>query len=539
MSTTFIKVPRYLRGFEPHRVVHRFADVFILGGGLAGMRAALAVDPRLTVFVVTKDEIRESNSSYAQGGIATVMDPSDSFEDHVQDTMIAGGALCDREVVEMVVRSAPQRVQELIDWGTHFDAVNGELQLGREGGHQHNRILHALGDATGQEIMRTVIARTRQAANVEIWENSFTLDLLVDEGRCVGALVQHPKFGTMMVWAKQTIICTGGAGQLYRETTNPDVATGDGHAMAFRAGALIRDMEFIQFHPTVLYIAGSSRSLITEAVRGEGAHLVDVFGYRFMQDYDSRLELAPRDVVARAITAQMVKTRHPNVYLQLSHLGEDFVRRRFPGIARTCAEFGIQIATDPIPVRPGAHYMIGGVVVDMDGRTSIPGLWAAGEVTASGLHGANRLASNSLLEGLVYGVRAGEGASAAAADEPPQLNARRLAFATSPASGEALDLVDIRNSLQSLMWRSVGVVRHAEGLQAARHSIEQWCRYVLERQVDTVYGWETQNLLTVARLVVEAALQRAESRGVHLRSDFPDTDDAHGLRHTQMRRGPD
>ena len=536
MSLISISVPRYLAGFDPHRVMHRFTDILIIGGGLAGMRAALAIDPRQTVFVVTKDEIRESNSSYAQGGIATVMDPSDSFEDHVRDTLTAGGALCDREVVEMVVRAAPQRVRELIQWGTNFDAENGELQLGREGGHQHNRILHALGDATGQEIMRTVIARTRTAANVEIWENTFTLDLLVDEGRCVGAFVQHAQFGRMMVWAKQTIVCTGGAGQLYRETTNPDVATGDGHAMSFRAGARMRDMEFVQFHPTVLYIAGSSRSLITEAIRGEGAYLVDVAGYRFMQDYDPRLELAPRDVVAQAITAQMAKTRHPNVYLQLSQLDPEYVRRRFPGIARTCAEFGIDIATDPIPVRPGAHYMIGGVAIDIDGRTSIPGLWAAGEVTTSGLHGANRLASNSLLEGIVYGVRVGEAASAAAADSPPQLNARGLRHAPAAPSGESLDTVDIRNSLQSLMWRSVGVVRNAEGLQAARHSIEQWCRYVLERQVDTVYGWETQNLLTVARLVVEAALQRTESRGVHLRSDYPTADDAHWLQHTEFER---
>ncbi len=348
--------------------------------------------------------------------------------------------------------------------------------------------------------------------------------------------VQHPKFGRMMVWARQTIVCTGGAGQLYRETTNPDVATGDGHAMAFRAGAHIRDMEFIQFHPTVLYIAGSSRSLITEAVRGEGAYLVDVNGYRFMQDYDPRLELAPRDVVAQAITAQMAKTRHPNVYLQLSHLDTDYVRRRFPGISHTCAGFGIDVATDPIPVRPGAHYMIGGISVDLDGRTSLPGLWAAGEVSASGLHGANRLASNSLLEGIVYGVRAGEAASVAAADSPPKLDARRLSHTPTLPPSESLDTMDIRNTLQSLMWRAVGVVRSAEGLHSARQSIEQWCRYVLPRQMDSVYGWETQNLLTVARLVVESALQRTESRGVHLRSDFPDSDDVHWLRHTELVR---
>jgi L-aspartate oxidase len=338
------------------------------------------------------------------------------------------------------------------------------------------------------------------------------------------------------VWAKQTILCTGGAGQIYRETTNPDVATGDGHALAYRAGAELRDMEFMQFHPTMLYIAGGSRSLITEAMRGEGARLIDATGRRFMPDYDERAELAPRDVVSRAIVAQMEKTRHASVYLDLSHLDAAHVRARFPGIAKTCAEFGIDIATDPIPVRPGAHYMIGGLTIDHDGRTTLAGLWAAGEVTSSGLHGANRLASNSLLEGLVFGARAGAGASRAAGEEPDSFHAIRLENAAVVAPSEPLDLVDIRNSLKSLMWRAAGVRRNGPQLAAAAETIRRWCGYALHRQLTNPDGWELQNMLTVASLVVGAALNRQESRGVHLRTDFPQPDDAHWRRHLTIAR---
>ncbi|MBW3599202.1 MAG: L-aspartate oxidase, partial [Planctomycetes bacterium] len=386
--------PRYLVPFHPKQVPHYFTDVLIVGGGLAGMRAANAVPPPLSCVIVTKDAVRQSNSSYAQGGIAGVLDPEDRFEDHISDTLTAGAGLCDQRVVEAVVRDAPHRINELIQWGTQFDEQAGELLLGREGGHSHRRIVHALGDATGKEVMRAVIDRTRRLPNVQIWENTFTIDLLTHDGACRGALVWNNRHGKTLLWAKQTIICTGGAGQIYRETTNPAVATGDGHAIAYRAGAEVRDMEFMQFHPTVLYIAGGARSLITEAMRGEGAHLIDHNGRRFMPEYDERAELAPRDVVSQAIVAQMEKTRWPCVYLDLSHLDANLVRRRFPGIAETCAQFGIDIAKDSIPVRPGAHYMVGGVSVDESGRTTLPGLWAAGEVTSSGLHGANRLASN-------------------------------------------------------------------------------------------------------------------------------------------------
>jgi L-aspartate oxidase len=528
--------PRYLVPFHPKRMPHHFTDVLIIGGGLAGLRAALTVDPRLRVLVVTKDSLLQSNSSYAQGGIAGVLDPEDRFENHVADTLAAGGDLCENEIVDLVVREAPLRIRELMAWGARFDEEEGALALGREGGHSHDRIVHALGDATGKEVMRAVIARTQGLTNVETWQNTFTLDLLTFEGVCRGALVWNSLHGKTLVWAKQTILCTGGAGQVYRETTNPAVATGDGHAVAFRAGAELRDMEFMQFHPTVLYIAGSSRSLITEAMRGVGAYLVDRTGRRFMSDYDPRGELAPRDVVSQAIVSQMEKTRHTNVYLDLSHLDSHRVRSRFPGIAAVCAEFGIDIATDRIPVRPGAHYMIGGVTVDGEGRTTLPGLWAAGEVSSTGLHGANRLASNSLLEGLVFGAHAGEGASQAALELPDDYRAlplENLAVAESP---EPLDLDDIRHSLKSLMWRSAGVRREAGELEAAKDSISHWCGYVLGRQFSDPAGWQLQNMLSIARLMISAALLREESRGVHLRVDFPAIDNGHWQRHLAFRR---
>ena len=375
-----------------------------------------------------------------------------------------------------------------------------------------------------------MIARARDVLKAQIWQNTFTIDLLTHEDRCRGALVWNERHGKTYVWAKQTILATGGAGQIFRETTNPPVATGDGHAAAYRAGAELMDMEFMQFHPTVLYIAGSSRSLISEAVRGEGAILVDASGVRFMPEYHRLAELAPRDVVSQAIVDRMEKTHHPCVYLDLSALPANAVRARFPGIAKRCREFGLDIAVDRIPVRPGAHYMIGGVKVDLFGATTIPGLWAAGEVTSSGLHGANRLASNSLLEGLVFGARAGAAASAAALAEPDRFEAIPLENKPIAPPGEQLDLQDIRNSLKSLVWRAAGVRRSADGLREAARTIDGWQRYALTQQFPTAEGWELQNMLTVARVMIAAALRREESRGVHLRTDFPRQDDEHWRR---------
>ena len=531
-------VPRYLAPFQPKRVPHVFTDVLIIGGGLAGLRTALEIDPKLSVLVVTKGDLSQSNSIHAQGGIAGVLGPNDRIEDHVADTILAGGTLCDRKVVERIIREGPARIKELVDWGTKFDQSNGTLALTREGGHGHQRVAHALGDATGKEVMRVIVERVSRAAHIEPWQDTFSLDLLTHDGTCRGALVWNGWHGKTLIWAKQTVLATGGIGQVYRETTNPEVATGDGLAIAYRAGAELRDMEFVQFHPTVLYIAGSSRHLITEAMRGEGAYLVDRNGYRFMPEIDDRAELAPRDVVSWAISNQMERTRHPNVYLDLTHLKADWVRGRFPGIAAICAKFGLDITQDRIPVRPGAHYMMGGVTIDAECRTTVPGLWAAGEVTSSGLHGANRLASNSLLETVVHGTSVGKAVSRVAAEMTDDFRALPLENAQLDPNGEPLDLADIRNSLKSLMWRNVGVRRDADGLREALDNVERWSSYVLEQQFADPTGWELQNMLCVARLMIVAALDREETRGCHVRTDCPDIDEKNWNRHTTFARAP-
>jgi L-aspartate oxidase len=536
---------RYLVRFDPKRVPHMFADVLIIGAGVAGVRAALDVDPKLRVVLVTKDRIDLSNSAWAQGGIAGAMDPSDEISSHAADTIRTGAGLCDEAVVNAVVGAAPELIRELEEFGAVFDQIDGHIALTLEGGHSHPRVVHALGDATGKEMMRALIDKVRGVANVDVWEQTFTIDLLTNVGDslresrvhsrsewttlshvCRGALVWNPHHGKTFVWAKQTILATGGAGRLYRETTNPEIATGDGHAIGFRAAAQVRDMEMMQFHPTVLYIAGSSRHLISEAVRGEGAYLVDASGYRFMGNYDPRMELAPRDSVSRAITDQMAKTHHPCVYLDLRHIAPERIALRFPNIGQLCREFGLDLAHDLIPVRPGAHYMVGGLTIDADGRTTLPGLWAAGEVTSSGLHGANRLASNSLLEGLFFGKLCGRGASAAALEMPDQYAALPLVsdWSDRPGEEEELNLTDLRNSLSSVMWRNVGIRRDAAGLRQAAEQVEFWDGYVSQREFNTVEGWELQNMLLVARLMIASALARTESRGVHFRSDFPETD---------------
>ncbi len=521
---------RYLVSFDPKRVGHHFTDVLIIGGGIAGLRAALEMPADVDALVVTKDQIRESNSTYAQGGIAGVLSPEDRFENHVEDTLTAGAGLCDRTVVEHVVREAPAQIHDLIRFGVQFDLKNGELALTREGGHSHPRIVHALGDATGFEVMRAIIARVRAMPNVRIWDDTFTLDLLTDRGRCVGAVL-HRRGETILVWARETILASGGAGMVYRETTNPPVATGDGMAAAWRAGAELRDLEFVQFHPTVLYVAGAARSLITEAVRGEGAYLRDKNGHRFMLDVDPRAERATRDVVSQAIFRCMERTQHPNVYLDMTHLDPDMVRHRFPGIDRVCRSFGLDITRDLIPVRPGAHYCLGGVTVDIEGRTTLPGLWAAGEVTSSGLHGANRLASNSLLEGLVYGTSCARGAVAEVRRSPQTWSVLPLQYNVAQGDESALDVADITNSLRSLMVRHMGIVRERRRLEEAQRDVAFWCRYALAREFHDRSGWELQNMLTVSQLMIGSALRREESRGCHFRSDFPQRDDEHWQRH--------
>lgn len=535
--------PRYLVSFHPKRMAHRFTDVLIVGSGLAGLRAAVAIDHSLDIVLVTKEDARQSNSHFAQGGIAAVWDPEDRFESHEKDTLSAGKGLCDPAVVERVVRDAPQRVRELIDWGAAFDQAEGILQLGLEGGHSQSRILHALGDATGRELVRVVLHKARELENLSLIENAFTIDLLTDpiEGgpgaRCVGALTWSPTRGIEAIWAKETILAAGGCGQIWRETTNPPVATGDGLAMAYRAGAQLQDMEFMQFHPTVLYVAGSSRWLISEAVRGEGAILRDASGHRFMLEFDPRAELAPRDIVAKAIATQMAKTNRPCVYLDLSHLDPDRMRERFPGITAECEKCGLDFARDPIPVRPGAHYMVGGVRSDARGQTTLPGLWACGEVAATGLHGANRLASNSLLEALVFGFQSGLAASQAAKARASDFRVPAVAHLAGEPAGAELDVADIRNSLRSLMFREVGIERSRDGLARAHESVEFWSQYVLDRQFAEPPGWELQNMLIVADRIIASALERTESRGTHFRADFPNADDARWRVHLAAARG--
>jgi L-aspartate oxidase len=537
---------RYLIPFKASRLPQQFVDVLVIGGGVAGLRSAIAAaEAGADVLVLTKDTLDQSNTWYAQGGIAAVLQPTDTFEAHIDDTEKAGAGLCDDAAVKVVVQEGPERVLELLKWGAHFDQKAGnayDLAFGLEGGHSFARIVHAYGDATGKELAQTLINAVRSREKIRTSENSFAIDLLTDDERCVGAIALID--GQIhLIWAKQTILASGGAGQLYRESTNPRIATGDGHAMAYRAGANVKDMEMMQFHPTTLYVAGASRSLITEAVRGEGAYLVDRDGQRFMQAHHKDAELAPRDVVSRAIIEQIRKTHFPHVYLDVRHLPAGQFRERFPQFTALLKEFDLDPAKDLIPVHPAAHYMIGGVDVDLQGRSSLAGLFAVGEASCSGLHGANRLASNSLLEGLAFGARAGVAAAQGARDGDGRFPLK-LEHSVRSSTRTELDIVDVKSSLRSLMWRNVGIERHSQRLSETREIIDFWARYVMDksflpRAEDSglaIAGWEIQNMLTVASLMANAAHARTESRGVHHRIDYPHRDDAHWRLHLLWRR---
>ena len=545
---------RYLLPFKAGRLPQQFTDVLVVGGGVAGLRAALAASSGgADVLLLTKDTIDQSNTWYAQGGIAAVLQPLDSIESHVHDTLVGGVGLCDEAAVRIVITEGPQRVLELLDWGANFDkATAGSdnahgLAYTREGGHSFARILHAYGDATGKELAQTLIRTVRGRENIRAVERSFVIDLLTDDvpgtpPRCVGVLTMI-EGRVQIIWAKRTILASGGAGQLYRESTNPRIATADGHAMAYRAGARLQDMEMVQFHPTTLYVAGSSRALVTEAVRGEGAYLVDRNGYRFMTDYHEMGELAPRDVVSRAIVEQIRKTHFTHVYLDVRHLPTAPFRERFPSLAKLTDEFDIDVAKDLIPIHPAAHYMIGGVDADEHGMTSLDGLYAVGEAACSGLHGANRLGSNSLLEGLAFGARAGEHAARAAAGVtapfPLSLECR-----LPPSVRTELDVTDVKSSLRSVMWRNVGIERDGDRLTETREIIAFWSRYVMDKAFRpetvgadaAVAGWELQNMLTVSFLIATAAYSRTESRGAHFRLDYPARDDQHWRTHLLWRR---
>lgn len=553
---------RYLIPFHAARLPQQFADVLVIGGGVAGLRSAIAAaDAGVDVLILTKDTVAESNTWYAQGGIAAVLQPTDSVESHVKDTLIGGAGLCDDKAVQIVVEEGPKRVLELLEWGANFDKKAGNphgLAFTLEGGHSFARIIHAYGDATGRELANTLIRTARSRDNIRIAEKSFVIDLLTDDtappvqnpvsgrsegarGPCVGAIALI-EGQVQIIWAKRTILASGGAGQLYRESTNPKIATADGHAMAYRAGATLQEMEMVQFHPTTLYVAGASRALITEAVRGEGAYLVDRNGYRFMGDYHPSKELAPRDVVSRAIVDQIRKTHYTHVYLDVRHLPPQEFLARFPQLAILLKEFDIDPSKDLIPIHPAAHYMIGGVDADEHGRTSLSGLYAVGEAGCSGLHGANRLGSNSLLEGLAFGARAGADAAKVSKENGVKFPLK-LEHKIPPSTKTELDIVDVKSSLRSVMWRNVGIERDGPRLVETREIIAFWARYVMDKVFSptalgpaAVAGWEVQNMLTVAALVTVAAMSRTESRGCHYRLDYPTTDDAHWRLHLLWKR---
>ncbi len=503
-------------------------SVLVIGGGVAGFSAAIAAAAHADVLCVTKETALMSNTQAAQGGVAAVLSDEDSVESHCDDTLEVGCGLCDSEAVETVVKEGPKCIQRLIEWGGSFDQQDGKLHLTLEGGHSQKRVLHARGDQTGMEVQATLVRKVKSFDNIELWEHGFAVDLIVDEGRCIGALLfRHGSY--VLVHADSTVLATGGAGQLYRETTNPLIATGDGFAMAMRAQAQLRDMEFIQFHPTTLYIAGSARHLITEAVRGEGGILRDMSGERFMVNYHPQAELAPRDVVSRSIVRHMSARGDSHVFLDLTHLSPGFVRKRFPLLNETCRLYNLDVAENLVPIHPSVHYMMGGLAVDLEARTTVEGLYACGEVASTGLHGANRLASNSLLEGLVFGWRAGK---CAAAEMVAKSLPRTFEETDFGLEGSVINVADMVNSIKSLMWHDVGIVRNAQQLKSSSERLSNWANYVLQCRFQDSAGWELVNTLTLAQAVVESAFARTESRGAHFRSDFPERDDIHWKRHS-------
>ncbi len=528
---------RYLIPFRSSLLPQIFTDTLVIGSGVAGLRAAISASAHGEVIVLAKGDLKITNTSWAQGGIAGVMAEDDSVQSHIDDTLAAGAGVCDPGIVKLVTERGPGLIDELIGWGMNIDRDPSQRpSLGREGGHSHSRIIHANGDATGEELQRVLLEKVRSIASVRIFQKCFALDLITPHHEpgspVMGAITHHPKYGLQMIWARSTILATGGAGMLYRETTNPPVATADGLAMAYRAGATLADMAYVQFHPTTLYLAGASRALITEAIRGAGAHLLDAAGQRFMRDVHPLAELAPRDIVSRAIVRQIAKQGGEHVLLDCRHI-ENF-SARFPGITTLLRKFDLDPATDLIPVHPAAHYMVGGIRTDRAGRTDVPGLYAAGECASTGLHGANRLASNSLLEGLVFGEIAGRTAAemrtpgSSTDGRPAGWAGSSTRFAPVPIISDIrpsdrgeLDLTDVKSSLRSAMWRNVGIERAEPKLSGVIDMIDFWARYTLDKIFDDPAGWETQNLLLVGALVARSAAWREESRGCHARADFP------------------
>ena len=510
-------------------------DFLVIGSGLAGLTAALELSKQGRVLVASKEEVSEGNSQYAQGGVACVVDPVDSFDAHVADTLSTGCGLGVPEVVEKIICGGPRRIAELENLGLEFERRKGkedEYDLGQEGGHSHRRVLHA-GDITGREMMQVLIARARENKNIALRENLMAVDLITTDwighegaNRCVGAyFLDKDKDKVIAIQSTCTVLATGGLGKVYLYTSNPDVATGDGVAMAWRAGLPIRNMEFVQFHPTCLYHPEAKSFLISEAVRGEGAELVDIRGRAFMKDFDPRGSLATRDVTARAIDSVMKKHGDPYVYLDITHQPEPFLRERFPNLYATCRRYGIDMATERVPVVPAAHYSCGGVVAGTDGTTALPGLYACGEVASTGLHGANRLASNSLLEALVCGHAAARSISKAWKTFQGKVPIPGWKLGEAVSSDEAIVVEHNWNEVRTAMWDYVGIVRSERRLARARRRIRN-----LRDEIKQYYGdylvtadlLELRNIADVAELIIRSAQQRKESRGLHYMADHPE-----------------
>ncbi|NPV74213.1 MAG: L-aspartate oxidase [Pelotomaculum sp.] len=512
---------RYMLNFDTRNLPQEEDEYIILGSGIAGLYTSLAASQAGgSVTVLTKQTMMDTGTDKAQGGIAAALGDTDSPALHREDTLVAGAGLCDAEAVNALVSEGPDRVRELIKLGAIFDCDNEGLCLTREGAHSRRRILHASGDATGAEIQRVLTKRVLEDDRVKVLENHYVVDLLVRENVCYGVLAYDRLARTLKVFrGKVVVLATGGVGRLFEHNTNPEIATGDGIAIAFRAGAEVMDMEFIQFHPTVLNLPGAPRFLITEAVRGEGAYLRNSRGQRFMPRYHDLAELAPRDVVVRAILKEMAETGSNKVYLDLTHLDPEVIKARFPNITRTCAEYNLDITVVPIPVAPAAHYMMGGVKTNLVGETSIKGLYACGEVACPGVHGANRLASNSLLEGLVFGGRIVEETRRFLKDYRLRYPEFACDWLLEPVK---IDFASLRKELEVLMGQKVGPVRSGAGLKEALEFFDRWS-FLSRHQVEGVEEMEVKNMLQVGELVAEAALARRESRGGHYRVDYPDT----------------
>ena len=503
------------------------ADFLVIGSGIAGLRAAISLAESGRVVVLTKADPRESNTGYAQGGIAAAFGTDDSPDLHARDTLAAGDGLCVPEAVDVLVREGPRYVRELIEWGATFDAdQQGRPALGREAAHSVRRVLHVR-DATGRSIGQVLWQMVSTHPRVQVFGDALALSLSMRDGRCAGTTFLDREGRLEDVSAGRTLIATGGAGQVYRETTNPAIATGDGIAMAFEAGARVTDLEFIQFHPTALTVAGAPRFLLSEALRGEGAWLVNQRGERFVQRYEPAGDLASRDLVARAIVREVRRTGAP-VFLTMAHLDADYIRNRFPTITQACRRAGFDLAKDRIPVSPAAHYVMGGIETDLCGRTSIEDLFAAGEAACTGVHGANRLASNSLLEGLVFGARAAE------AMKGPPAKATLTAEAVQPLRESVIGAsIPPASDIRDVMWRDAGLVRSRDGLAPLVDQLSAWRAAVSHARATTPGDRELRrvaSLVTVGLLIAHAALRREESRGGHFREDFPQRDDIHWRR---------